>query len=90
MNQSGSRNKKKKSRNPLNSVRFKLMAIVIAIMAVPLIIAIIVSYVSSHREAVKNMEQMNMLRKCGCTEGQGFYLSKPISIKEFEDVINKT
>lgn len=60
MNQSGSRNKKKKGRNPLNSVRFKLMAIVIAIMAVPLIIAIIVSYVSSHREAVKNMEQMNI------------------------------
>lgn len=41
-------------------------------------------------EGIENMEQMNMLRKCGCTEGQGFYLSKPISIKEFEDVINKT
>ena len=40
-------------------------------------------------EGIENMEQMNMLRKCGCSEGQGFYLSKPISIKEFEDVINR-
>lgn len=39
-------------------------------------------------EGIENMEQMNMLRKCGCSEGQGFFLSKPISIKEFEEVIN--
>ena len=39
-------------------------------------------------EGIENMEQMNMLRKCGCSEGQGFFLSKPISVKEFEEVIN--
>ncbi len=39
-------------------------------------------------EGIENMEQMNMLRKCGCSEGQGFYLSKPISTSDFEDVIN--
>ena len=39
-------------------------------------------------EGIKNMEQMGMLRKCGCTEGQGFYLSKPISVQDFESVIS--
>lgn len=39
-------------------------------------------------EGIENMEQMGMLRKCGCTEGQGFYLSKPISVQDFETVIN--
>lgn len=35
-------------------------------------------------EGIENMEQMSMLRKCGCSEGQGFFLSKPIPIEEFE------
>ena len=39
-------------------------------------------------EGIENMEQMGMLRKCGCTEGQGFYLSKPISVQDFESVIS--
>lgn len=39
-------------------------------------------------EGIENMEQLTMLRKCGCTEGQGFYLFKPISIEEFEETTN--
>ena len=39
-------------------------------------------------EGIENMEQMTMLRKCGCTEGQGFYLFKPIPLKEFEELTN--
>ncbi len=37
-------------------------------------------------EGIENMEQLTMLRKCGCTEGQGFYLFKPISVEEFEEI----
>ena len=40
-------------------------------------------------EGIESMEQLSMLRKCGCSEGQGFYLSKPISTREFEDIISK-
>ena len=39
-------------------------------------------------EGIENMEQLTMLRKCGCTEGQGFYLFKPISVEEFEETTN--
>ena len=39
-------------------------------------------------EGIENMEQMGMLRKCGCTEGQGFYLSKPVSLEEFEEMVS--
>ena len=35
-------------------------------------------------EGIENMEQLGMLRKCGCSEGQGFFLSKPLSAAEFE------
>lgn len=38
-------------------------------------------------EGIENMEQMTMLRKCGCSEGQGFYLSKPVSVEEFEKLM---
>lgn len=38
-------------------------------------------------EGIESMEQLTMLRKCGCSEGQGFYLSKPIPISEFEEQI---
>ena len=34
-------------------------------------------------EGIENMEQLSMLRKCGCAEGQGFFLSKPIPVEEF-------
>ena len=30
------------------------------------------------------MEQLATLRKCGCTEGQGFFLSKPVTLDEFK------
>ena len=36
-------------------------------------------------EGIENMEQLTALRKCGCTEGQGFYFSKPLSVKAFEE-----
>ena len=39
-------------------------------------------------EGIENMEQMTMLRKCGCLEGQGFYLFKPIPLNEFEELTN--
>ncbi|MCR5178381.1 MAG: methyl-accepting chemotaxis protein [Lachnospiraceae bacterium] len=58
MNQS--RSQKSKKTGFFGSVRFRLMAIIIAIMAVPLITIIIISYVSSHKEAVMNMEDMNV------------------------------
>ena len=35
-------------------------------------------------EGIESMEQLTALRKCGCTEGQGFYFSKPLSLKEYE------
>lgn len=34
-------------------------------------------------EGIESMEQLSVLRKCGCTEGQGYYFSKPISVEEF-------
>jgi len=40
-------------------------------------------------EGIESMEQMTLLRKCGCTEGQGFYLSKPISLDDFEKMMNE-
>lgn len=40
-------------------------------------------------EGIESMEQMTLLRKCGCTEGQGFYLSKPISLEDFEKMMNE-
>ena len=39
-------------------------------------------------EGIESMEQLSMLRKCGCIEGQGFYLSKPVSLEEFEELMN--
>lgn len=34
-------------------------------------------------EGIESMEQLSTLRKCGCTEGQGYYFSKPVPIEEF-------
>lgn len=39
-------------------------------------------------EGIENMEQLATLRKCGCTEGQGFFLSKPVTVTEFEAMMN--
>ena len=39
-------------------------------------------------EGIENMEQLTMLRKCGCSEGQGFFLSKPVSVQDFEKTMN--
>ena len=44
--------------------------------------------VSLSVEGIENMEQMGMLRKCGCTEGQGFFLSKPVSLEQFEGLVS--
>ena len=30
-------------------------------------------------EGIESMEQLTMLRKCGCTEGQGYFFSQPLS-----------
>ncbi len=38
-------------------------------------------------EGIENMEQLGMLRKCGCSEGQGFFLSKPVLLEEFESMM---
>ncbi len=37
-------------------------------------------------EGIENMEQLTMLRKSGCAEGQGFYLFKPVTVQEFEEI----
>lgn len=34
-------------------------------------------------EGIESMEQLNILRKCGCSEGQGFYLYKAIPPDEY-------
>lgn len=39
-------------------------------------------------EGIESMEQLTMLRKVGCSEGQGFYLSKPVSVQDFEKILN--
>lgn len=38
-------------------------------------------------EGIESMEQLSMLRKLGCTIGQGFFFSKPITQEEFIDLL---
>lgn len=38
-------------------------------------------------EGIENMDQIKILRKSGCSEGQGYYFSKPVSLEEFEETI---
>lgn len=52
--------KKADRKKLLDSVKTRLIAIIIAIMAIPLIISIVISYETSHTEAVENMEAMNV------------------------------
>ncbi len=40
-------------------------------------------------EGIESMEQLSMLRKCGCSEGQGFFLSKPVSVEDFEKMLSE-
>lgn len=40
-------------------------------------------------EGIENMDQLTQLRKGGCSEGQGYYLSRPMPIEAFEDELNK-
>lgn len=40
-------------------------------------------------EGIESMEQLTMLRKSGCSEGQGFYLSRPVSVEDFETMLNE-
>ena len=44
--------------------------------------------VSLVAEGIENMKQMSMLRKNGIVEGQGFYLSRSMPIKEFENMMD--
>lgn len=37
-------------------------------------------------EGIESMEQLSALRKAGCLEGQGFFLSKPLSIEKFPEM----
>lgn len=41
-------------------------------------------------EGIESMEQLSLLRKCGCTEGQGYVFSRPLSIEEFENPKGRT
>lgn len=34
---------------------------------------------------IENMNQLAALKKYGCTKGQGFYFSKPLSVEQFEE-----
>ena len=48
-----------KKRSFFGSVKFKLIMIIVLIMAVPLISTILISYFTSHSSAVDNMKEMN-------------------------------
>ncbi|MBN4074719.1 EAL domain-containing protein [bacterium AH-315-E09] len=40
-------------------------------------------------EGVENAQQKDVLEKLGCNNIQGYYFSKPLSPKDFEDYLNK-
>ncbi len=40
-------------------------------------------------EGIENSEQLAILRNSGCTEGQGYFFSKPVSVEEFEKMMNQ-
>ena len=44
--------------------------------------------ISLSAEGIENMEQLNMLKKSGCTEGQGYYFSKPVPVDAFESMMS--
>lgn len=38
-------------------------------------------------EGIESMEQLSVLRKCGATEGQGYFFSHPVPVEEFEEMM---
>ena len=38
-------------------------------------------------EGVETLQQKNLLRDLGCEYCQGYYYSKPIPVKEFEEIL---
>ena len=38
-------------------------------------------------EGIESADQLNALRKCGCTEGQGYFFSRPLSVSEFATIL---
>lgn len=38
-------------------------------------------------EGIESADQLNALRKCGCTEGQGYFFSRPLSVGEFATIL---
>lgn len=40
-------------------------------------------------EGIESMEQLQILKKCGCTKGQGYFFSKPMSCDDFERIIDE-
>ena len=38
-------------------------------------------------EGIESTEQLNVLRKAGCTEGQGYLFSRPLSVDEFVRIL---
>jgi len=61
-------NKKSSTKkNFFDSVKVKLIAIIIAIMAIPLLISIVISYETSHTEALDNVNAMNVAQ-CNLVE----------------------
>ena len=40
-------------------------------------------------EGVETEEQVELLRKIGCDNVQGYYYAKPMSMEEFEQLLNK-
>lgn len=46
-------------------------------------------YFSITAEGIESMEQLQILKKCGCRQGQGYFFSKPMSVEDFEKVIDE-
>ena len=40
-------------------------------------------------EGVETLDQVNVLRKCGCDIAQGFYYDKPLPVREFEERLDR-
>ncbi len=40
-------------------------------------------------EGIETQEQLDLLKFAGCDFGQGYFLSKPLTAKDFEDFMSK-
>ncbi|MCR5510479.1 MAG: methyl-accepting chemotaxis protein [Lachnospiraceae bacterium] len=56
---SSSKQRSKSGKGLFDNVKIKLTLIIVVIMAIPLIVANVISYSSSHKEAIQNMDDMN-------------------------------